>query len=163
MSLAAPSGAGPFSIYTGRATNWSLALGSAALLLPLLLLGKPPGGGWADLALPGVVAAAGVALGALTGSSIRTTAGPNGVTVHFGALGWPRCSYPLGRIARAEVIHLSPWYVAGFWWTPRRTCCTLRSGPTLRLLLDDGRSVTITVPDPQAAVAAVEEARASRA
>jgi hypothetical protein len=33
--------------------------------------------------------------------------------------------------------------------------CTVRSGPALRLTLRTGRTVTITVPDPQAAVAAI--------
>jgi hypothetical protein len=96
----------------------------------------------------------------LTAGSVRTAAGPNGVSVRFGVFGWPRGTYRPEQIARAEVIDLSPWSVAyGFWWTPRRTSCTVRSGPALRLTLRTGRIVTITVPDAHAAVAAVRAVR----
>jgi hypothetical protein len=82
--------------------------------------------------------------------------------VHFGALGWPRCTYRLDQIDRAEVIDLHPLFVTfGFWWTRRRTCCTVRSGPTLRLFLHTGRTITVTAPDPHAAVAAINEAKAA--
>jgi hypothetical protein len=131
------------------------------LLVPLFVLGQESNGSWRELAPLVVFFVAGVVLYALTGSSVRTTAGPQGVSIHFGPLGWPRCTYRLDQIERAEVIDLHPWYVVfGFWWDPRRTCCTIRSGPTLRLLLSNGRAVTVTTPDPHAAVAAVDEARA---
>jgi hypothetical protein len=51
--------------------------------------------------------------------------------------------------------------VYGFWWSARRTYCTVRSGPTLRLTLNTGRIVTITVPDAHAAVAAINQARSN--
>lgn len=155
---------GPVAVYTGRATNWPMVALSGALGALLVLYGGGAGGFWWGLALPAAVALAGVGLYVLTSSSVRTSAGPNGVTVRFGILGWPRCHYPLTAIARAEVIDLNPLFVAfGFWWTPGRTCCTVRSGPTLRLRLRTGRTVTVTVPDPAAAVAAVERARAAEA
>lgn len=152
-----------YSIYTGRATNWTMIVAFAVVAVPLFLLGgDPEQDGW-ELALPLLLYAVGVLVYALTGSSVRTTAGPNGVTVRFGALGWPRCTYRLDQIDRAEVVDLHPLSVAfGFWWTPRRTCCTVRSGPTLRLLLHSGRSVAITAPEPHAAVAALDEGRAAR-
>ncbi len=152
-----------YSIYTGRATNWIMIATIAVMAIPLIILGGDPRQGERDLMVPLLLYAAGVALYALTGSSVRTTAGPNGVTVHFGAFGWPRCTYRLDEIDRAEVIDLHPLYVAfGFWWTPRRTCCTVRSGPTLRLFLHSGRTVTITAPDPHAAVAAVDEGKSAQ-
>ncbi|MEV6596243.1 hypothetical protein AB0M36_05175 [Actinoplanes sp. NPDC051346] len=140
-------------------TNWPIVVLSVALLVPLLVLGKPPGGSWRDLTVPLLMAAAGVLLMVLTATSVRTAAGPNGVSVRFGMLGWPRWTYRIARIEHAEVIDLPLWSVAGgFWWTPRRTCYTVRSGPTLRLILHSGRIVTITVPDPYSAVAAIREA-----
>lgn len=150
---------GPVAVYTGRATNWPMVAVCAALGALLVLYGGGNGGFWWGIALPAAFVLAGVGLYVLTGSSVRTTAGTNGVTVRFGAFGWPRCHYPLATIARAEVIDLNPLFVAfGFWWTPRRTCCTVRSGPTLRLHLRTGRTVTVTVPDPAAAVQAIERA-----
>jgi hypothetical protein len=151
---------GRYAIYTGRATNWPMVILSVVLAMPLLVMANAGDDDWRGLVVPWLVVALGVLLTVLTGSSVRTTAGPNGVSVRFGLFGWPRATYRLEQIERAEVVDLPFWYVAyGFWWTPGRTCCTIRSGPTLRLTLRTGRTVTITVPDPQAAVAAVQEAR----
>ncbi|GGQ75808.1 hypothetical protein [Couchioplanes azureus] len=160
MSTPALAGPGRHAVYTGRVTNWPMVVLSAALLAPLLILGSAGGGDWSGVAVPLLVAAAGLLLNLLTVTSVRTAAGPNGVSVRYGVLGWPRLHYRIEEIADAEVVDLPGWYVVyGFWWTPRRTCCTLRSGPTLRLTLRTGRTVTVTVPDPGAAVAAIREAR----
>lgn len=160
MTTPAISGHGRHSIYTGRATNWPMVLLSGVLVVPLLVLGNPAGGGWRALAVPLLVAAAAVLCNVLTGASVRTTVGPNGVAIRFGVFGWPRCTYRVEEIERAEVVNLTTWQVAyGFWWTPRRTSCTVRSGPALRLTTRTGRTVTVTVPDAHAAVAVLQEAR----
>jgi hypothetical protein len=159
VTASAFAGTGRYSIYTGRATNWPAVVLSVVAMVPLFALGGMSNGGWRDMAASFVLTAVGVLLCALTTSSVSTTAGPNGVSVRFGLLRWPRCNYRLEQIERAEVIDLKPWFVAyGFWWTPRRTCCTVRSGPTLRLTLRTGRTVTITVPKPHAAVANIHVA-----
>lgn len=158
MTTSAFAGPGRHSVYTGRATNWPMVGLSVALVVSLLALSNMSLGDRGDLVIL-LLAIAVVLLEGLTATSIRTTAGPHGVTVRFGVLGWPRCTYRLAQIAHAEVIDLPAWSVVyGFWWTPRRTCCTLRSGPTLRLTLHSGRTVTITVPDVPAAVAVIREA-----
>ncbi|WP_314171824.1 hypothetical protein [Streptomyces winkii] len=156
------TGRGRYSIYTGRVTNWPLVVLSVVPMAPLLVMGGSSNESWRGFAVPLLVAAAVGLVNALTGSSVRTTAGPNGISVRFGPLGWPRCTYGLERVERAEVIDLPPWYVAfGFWWTPRRTYCTVRSGPALRLTLRTGRTVTVTVPDARAALAAIHEAKSA--
>jgi hypothetical protein len=139
-----------------------MVLLSSAATVPLLLSSRAD-----PRAVPAEVAAvlglvlAGVAINLVTATSVRTAVGPNGVAVRFGVLGWPRVTYQVFDIRHAEVIDLPWWAVAfGFWWTPRRTCCTVRSGPTLRLTLSNGRTVTITVPDPRAAAAALALAQA---
>jgi hypothetical protein len=153
-----PLGGHGWSIYTGRVTNVPMVVLTGFLLVPLLLLGNLSHGSWRSLATP-LLLTIGVLANALTATSVRTTAGPNGVTIRFGLLGWPRCTYRIEQIERAEVIDLQPWFVVyGFWWTPGRTCCTVRSGPTLRLILRSGRTVTVTVPDAHAAVAVLQEA-----
>ncbi|MEX5633498.1 hypothetical protein [Parafrankia sp. FMc2] len=159
MTASAFPGRGQYSIYTGRATNWPLVTLSAVLAVPLLVMGWSSDGSRRGLVVPFLVVIVAVLVNVLTGSSVRTTAGPGGVSIRFGLLGWPRCTYGLDQIERAEVIDLHSWYVVyGFWWTGRRTCCTVRSGPTLRLTLRTGRTVTVTVPDPGAAVAVIREA-----
>ncbi|WP_206797154.1 hypothetical protein [Amycolatopsis sp. MtRt-6] len=164
MTASALPGPGRYSIYTGRVTNWPLVVAFGALMVPLVALGSLSHGGWLDSGGPAitlVVATMAVLFTALTGVSVRTTAGPNGVSVHCGAFGWPRRTYRLVEIDRAGVIDLSPlWSLfLGHWWTPGHTYFTARSGPALRLVLHTGRSVTITVPDPHAAVAAIQEAK----
>ncbi len=166
MTASALPGPGRYSIYTGRVTNWPLVVAlSAALIVPLLLMGSLSHGSWLDPAGPAIpllTAAAAVLITMLTGLSVRTAAGPNGVSVHCGAVGWPHHTYRLDEIERAEVIDLSPslWRLSlGFWWTPRHTYYTVRTGPALRLAMHTGRSVTITVAHPQAAVALIREAK----
>ncbi len=99
----------------------------------------------------------------MTASDVRVTCGTQGVSVHWGLVGWPRVAYALDDIADASVVDIPWWAVSfGFWWTPWRTVCTVRSGPALRLLLRSGRTVTVTVPDPHAALAALRSATATR-
>jgi hypothetical protein len=163
MTTSTFPGQGRYSVYTGRSTNWPMVIFSIALALPLLAMSNADGSSRLDWAFP-VVLGAVVLLNVLTGSSVRTTAGPNGVSIRFGLLGWPRCAYRIEQISHAEVVDLSLWSVSyGFWWTPRRTCCTVRSGPTLRLTLRSGRRVTVTVPDPYAAVEAINQSRQASA
>ena len=152
------TGPNPFAVYTGRTTSWPIVAATSAGALLLALTSRQPDVAWDDLMFiaPLILVAIGVAAEILTGSSVRATAGPNGLTIRWGLLGWPRCTYHLDQIAHADVIDLSWWRVShGFWWTPKRTNCTVRSGPTLRLSLRNGRTVTITVPDPPAALAAL--------
>ncbi len=160
LPIAGPS---QHAVYTGRTTSWTMVAATCCGALLLVLMGKESDGAWGDLMLvvPLVLVATGVLANALTASSVRATAGPNGFTIHWGLIGWPRCTYHLHEIEHAEVIDLPSWRVSyGFWWTPKRTNCTVRGGPTVRLSLRNHRIVTITVPDPASAVAALLEASA---
>jgi len=152
-----------YAVYTGRTTSWPMVVATSIGTLLLVLMGKQSDTTWNSvvIGLPLVLVAIGALGEVLTGSSVRATAGPNGLTVHWGLIGWPRCTYRLDQIEHAEVIDLPWWRVSyGLWWTPKRTNCTVRSGPTLRLSLSNQRTVTITVPEPAAAVAALTAASA---
>jgi hypothetical protein len=168
MTASALPGPGRYSIYTGRVTNWPLVVVLGAVLMaPLVSLGSLSHGNWLDPAgpvIPLLAAAAVVLITVLAGLRVRTAAGPNGVSVHCGAFGWPRRTYRLEEIERVEVIDESPslWRMTlGFWWTPRHTYFTVRTGPALRLALHSGRSVTITVPEPHTAVTIIREAKSA--
>lgn len=146
-------------VYTGRTTNW-IALGlTVALAVPLIAMGQQSGGSWADVGflIPVLVVVLAIAVNLVTASSVRTTAGPQGVTVHFGAFGWPRFRYAANEIARAEAIEVpSTVWTWGMYWTPTKgLMLTLRGGPALRLTLTSGRTITISTPDPAEAVAAL--------
>jgi hypothetical protein len=151
------------TLYSGRTINW-FALGlTTAIAVPLLALGVA-NGSWSGV---GFIAAAVIVVpllvNLLTASSVRSIAGPNGVTVHFGAFGWPRFRYPLDRIRDAEAVEisLSLWrWGWGISSSPRNGLwLTLRTGPALRLTLTDGRRVTISTPHPENAVRAIADAR----
>lgn len=153
------------AVYTGRATNWPALIIGAALLVLLIGMGMT---GEASSGSPGAVAPLAVVLVVSAGiavmtTSLRASAGPRGVTAHFGVFGWPRFRYPLARIAHAEAVDVPAWPWAWIWgpfWSPSwGTMLTLRGGGALRLTLVGGRTVTISTPDPEAAVAALEDAR----
>lgn len=155
---------GRHSAYTGRTTSWPMVASTSIAALLIVIMGRDTNRGLADLLFvaPVLLVAIGVLANVLTSSSVRATAGPNGFTIRWGLLGWPRCTYGLEEIASADVIDLPWWRVTyGLWWTPKRTSCTVRSGPTVQLSLRNHRTVTLTVPEPAAAVTALREATLS--
>jgi hypothetical protein len=151
------------TIYSGRSTNWPMIWLSTALLIPLVAMAKGSNGSWtaAGFAIPLLVAIAAAVVNLLTATSVRTTAGPNGVAVHFGVFGWPRFRYPMQSVQQAEAVEIpSSQWAWGMYWSPRRgLMLTLRTGPALRLTLTDGRKVTISTPRPEVAVQAIDNAR----
>ncbi len=148
--------------YTGRVTNWPGVVASGLLLIPLLGLALASGS-LGDTGVFVLVLALVALLGeVVTASDVRAACGPQGVQIRWGVFGWPRVSYSLARIEDAVVVEVPWWAVTfGFWWTPTRTVCTVRTGPALRMRLRGGRKVTLTVPDAHAAVAALHAARGS--
>lgn len=153
----------PATVYTGRSANWPLIWLSIVLAVPLLAMGATSDGAWSDsgLLLPLAIAAAAIVVNLLTATSVRTTTGPNGVTAHFGVVGWPRFHYPVERIRSATAVELRSGPCSwGIWWSPRRgLLLTLGAGPAIRLELTNGRIVTVSAPDAPAAVDALERAR----
>lgn len=148
-------------VYTGRATNWPAIAVTGLLLVPLLGLAATSSTD-TTVALVGLLFVIGLLAEIATGSDVRATSGHQGVSIHWGFAGWPRASYRLDDIAHASVVSIPWWAVSyGLWWTPWRTVCTVRSGPALRLRLRSGRTVTVTVPDPHAAVDALRSAHTS--
>jgi hypothetical protein len=155
--------AGVHTVYSGRSTNWTMIWLSMALLVPLVAMAKGPDDSWGSmgLLLPLVVVLAAAAAHVLTATSVRTTVGPKGITVHFGVLGWPRFRYPMHRIQRVEAVEVPRSHWAwGIYWSPHRgLMLTLCTGPAIRLTLTNGRTVTVSTPDPHTAVLAIESAR----
>ena len=165
MTTSPLAGGSTLAVYTGRTTSWTTVASTCFAAVLLVIMAMSAGEPWGDpvVVVPLLLIAVGVLADVLTSSSVRATAGPNGFTIRWGWFGWPRCSYSLHQIEHAEVIDLSWWGVSwGLWWTPWRTSCTLRTGPTVRLRLTSGRTVTVTVPEPDAAVAALHAAKAAR-
>ena len=148
---------GTRSALTGRVTNWPMIWVTVALLVPLVIMAGPSRGDWNDLGflVPAGVIVLAVLVNVLTLSSLRTTAGLQGLTVHFGAFGWPRFRYATERIRTVEAARVTATVWSwGIDWTPRRGLrLTLRSGPAVRLVLVSGRAVTVSVPNAEEVVA----------
>jgi hypothetical protein len=153
----------PTTVYTSRATNWPFLAVAVTLALPLIATGLTAAE--PDRSLIGTLAVAGViAIGIGTGTSLRVTAGTGGVTVRSGLLGLPRWTFPIDRIAHAEPASLPPWaIVGGIWWSRRDGLrLTQRTGPSIRLRLTSGRRVTLTVNEPDVALAVLNQAIRAR-
>ena len=147
------------TLYSGRTTN-CVALGlTTALIVPLLAMGAGSKDAWTAPAfvIPLAVVAVVALINLLTLSSIRTLAGPNGVSIHFGAFGWPRYHYPLAKIQDMVAVQIPiSWWAWGITWSPRRgLMLTLRNGPALQLTLTNHRKVTISTPHPEEAIQAI--------
>lgn len=162
MTTDQASPTGSRTVYTGRTTNWPMVVATSAGAVLIVVLGATGEGSWSALTIPLALVAIGVLANVLTSTSVRASAGPNGFDVRWGIVGWPRCTYALDEIASAQVIDVPGWRVTyGLWWTPKRTSCTIRSGDAVRLVLTNGRLITVTVPDPHLAVQAIRDARAA--
>jgi hypothetical protein len=148
---------GTRTVLTGRVTNWPMIWVTVALVIPLFVMAGPSRGDWNDAGflVPVAVIVLAIVVNVLTLSNLRTTAGPHGLTVHFGVFGWPRFRYGTERIrtVAATRVTASAWSW-GIDWTPRRGLrLTLRSGPAVRLELVNGRKVTVSVRDAERVVA----------
>ena len=101
---------GTRTVLTARVTNWPMIWLTTALVIPLLAMSGASRGEWHQPALliPVAVVVLAVLVNLVTLSSIRTTAGPHGVTVHFGVFGWPRFRYPVSRIHQVETARVTP-------------------------------------------------------
>jgi hypothetical protein len=146
------------TVYSGRTTNWPVIGAAVAGGLALALVGRPWAGPWPGMLGPLAIAIAVIALGLATATSLRVTTGPRGVDVRCGAFGWPRFTYQRERIVSGEVVMVSIWrsWTGGINWTPRGGWVfVLRSGPSLRLSLTNGRQVTVAVTDPLEALVAL--------
>jgi hypothetical protein len=145
-------------VYSDRTTNWPVIGAAIFGGLALGMFGRPWAGPWPGMMGPVAIVLIVLAVGLVTSTSLRVTAGPRGVQVRWGVFGWPRFAYSRERISGAEIVPLSIWrtWNCGISWTPRGGWTfVLQSGPALRLTLDNGRRVTIGVSDPQAALAAL--------
>ena len=138
------------TVYSGRVTNWAvfwtMNVLAVALLAPVVADRRA--------LVPCVVTAVVVLVANLTMTSVRTTAGPNGVVVRYGVLGFPRFRFAATAIESAAAVDLPLHSMGGFGvhWSPWRGMrLTIRSGPQLELHLRGRKPVTISAEDPQAA------------
>ena len=145
----------PGSVLTGRTTNWPAVVVGVALLVPLLAMSLPDRSGYLRPAflIPAGLATLAVVVSLGMVSSLRTTAGPQGLTVHFGVLGWPRFRYRIGDIRSVQVVRVSTAQLVYVWTPSSGLTLALRGGEAVRLHLANGRRVTVGVDDAHAVAA----------
>ncbi|MFE3262362.1 hypothetical protein ACFXPS_43905 [Nocardia sp. NPDC059091] len=143
------------TVYTCRVTSWSMFwLTVFFFLIPVssgIWMGTGPQ--WQSVFLA-VVLLLNLVL-AVVAISQRVTAGPAGLTVSLGPFGLPRVRVARASIAHAEMIYLTAtfWTGAGVFWRPKRGWfLTPKLGPVLRLRLTSGRTITVSVAEPAAAM-----------
>jgi hypothetical protein len=87
---------------------------------------------------------------------VRVTLNERELTIHYGQLGWPRQRIPLDRILSAQTFELVPmehggWGYRGSLKLTKRAAVVVRSGLALRLELEGGKRLSITVDDAETA------------
>lgn len=85
-------------------------------------------------------------------SKVRVKVDARALTIHYGHLGWVRQSVALERIESARGSRLEPMEHGGFGYRGSlrfsgRAALVVRAGPGLRLELDGGKSLAISVDD----------------
>lgn len=111
----------------------------------------------AHLPAPGpAMTAGGAAAIVLTGihlATVRLTVSPERIRIGQGP--WPRAGRSIRaaavRDARAENLGLAQIFGIGVPFHRRTTRLTVRTGPTLVLVLDSGEYIRVSTPDPAAA------------
>ncbi|MFI6999350.1 hypothetical protein [Nocardia sp. NPDC050175] len=143
-------------VYTCRVTNWTMLWFDISLLVLWTCLLWATGSGVVKFLLTALMA---IALVKVTvQASQRVSAGPGGLAVNLGAFGFPRVTIAPADIARADIIDLpvTAWSGQGVFWKRRRGWfLTPTRGPALRLTLSSGRRVTVSMPEPAAALEAM--------
>ncbi|MEV6560507.1 hypothetical protein AB0M22_32635 [Nocardia sp. NPDC051756] len=143
----------PATVYTCRVTNWSMFGFNISLLASQSILFWLGPELWAlSILVVGMLVNLAMSVAAI---SQRVTAGPAGLTVSLGPFGLPRV-----RVARASITHAEmilstmelPATPGVFWRRKRGLFLLPKLGPALRLRLTSGRTITISMPEPAAAM-----------
>lgn len=90
-----------------------------------------------------------VALAVAAFGQVRVTAGPRGLSVACGWLGWPRLRVPIEQIADVVVEDVAPMSYGGWGLrqVPGVTAVVVRRGEGLRIERRGGRAFVVTVDD----------------
>ncbi|KDN20662.1 hypothetical protein [Amycolatopsis rifamycinica] len=152
--------AGERAFWAGRAANpamlWALAV------VPVVIALVPAGLPWATAVWLALV---GVAVATLT-YRLSATADARGVTIRFGLLGVPWRHLALTDIREATTRELSTFGDGGlglrFNPVTGTTAYKVRGGPALALELESGRTVLVSVDDPETGAGLVNDLLAQR-
>ncbi|WP_107657273.1 hypothetical protein [Nocardia suismassiliense] len=143
-------------VYTCRVTNWPMLWIGVVVFVSMTYLGSVLHSAVLRFLFTALWII--VLVKAIVETSQRVSAGPGGLTVTLGAFGLPRVTVARASIARAEIIDLPVtfWSRVGVYWTRKRGWfLTPTWGPALRLTLTNGRMVTVSMPEPAAALVAM--------
>ncbi|MDQ7807697.1 hypothetical protein Q5425_28520 [Amycolatopsis sp. A133] len=152
--------AGQRAFWSGRAANpamlWALAL------IPVAIALLPAGFPWATAVW---IALVGTVVTALT-YRLSATVDAKGVTIRFGLFGVPWRHLGLGSIREATTRELSTFADGGlglrFNPVTGTTAYKVRGGPALVLALENGRTVLVSVDDPETGAGLVNDLLAQR-
>jgi hypothetical protein len=135
-----------------------LGVGAAVLLVYWLVVGH-------DVNLLVVLLAVVFAAGACAACArVRVSVGAEGVVAESAFFGFTLARHSLDEIsdARVDAVSVGTWFGWGYRVTMGASALILHSGGGLVLDLVSGKEFTITLPDPDAALAALEAAAEAR-
>ncbi|MEU7784107.1 hypothetical protein [Amycolatopsis sp. NPDC049159] len=151
---------GQRAFWSGRAANPAMLW--ALLLVPVAIGLLPAGLPWPTAAW---IAFVGAAVTALT-YRLKATVDAKGVTIRFGFLGFPWRHLKLASIREATARDLATFGDGGlglrFNPVTGTTAYKVRGGPALALSLENGRSVLVSVDDPETGAGLVNDLIARR-
>lgn len=147
---------------SSRATMWvGHATGRVLVMAAVLVLGLAVYLGSTGEAIASVLCVVAAALVSAF-SRITVMIDRRGVTVLYSRLRWPRTVVALGDVVDAEPTELSPatwggWGYRGSRTAIKRAAVLIRGGPGLLVTIADGTKLSVSVDDPESAVAALRE------
>ncbi|MDT7806066.1 MAG: hypothetical protein QOI78_9499 [Actinomycetota bacterium] len=146
---------GQRAFWSGRAANPAMLW--ALLAIPVAIAFLPAGLPWPTAVWIGFV---GAVVTALT-YRLRAKVDATGVTIRFGLLGFPWRRLELGDIREATVRELTTFGDGGlglrFNSVTGTTAYKVRGGPALALTLENGRTVLVSVDDPETGAGLVND------
>ncbi|MFI6041017.1 hypothetical protein ACIA8C_05245 [Nocardia sp. NPDC051321] len=145
------------TVYTCRVTNWSMFGINVSLLASQCIYFWIADGAWWAVSIVAASLLLNLAMSVLAISQ-RVTASPAGLAVSLGPFGIPRVRMARTNITHAEQILSTmqlPSTPGVFRRGTRGWFLLPKLGPALRLRLASGRTVTVSMPEPAAAMRAM--------
>lgn len=140
--------------------RWAVWLAAAGIFAGVVLMATVNAFSGPALLVAGIVG--------LAFTSLEVRIDRLGVHIAFGALGWPRMSVDLARIAQATTVAVVPmqwggWGYRGSLRILGRAAIVLRGGEALRLDLVDGKRLLVTIDGAEQAAGVVNDLIGARA
>jgi hypothetical protein len=146
------------TVWSGRAHNYVVLVGLGALALYMWV--------WADVGPAGLVVGTLALLVAVFFCWIRVEVTETQIEIAFGPFQWPKKTIVVSEVEEATTEHVQPLRYGGWGYRLCGAGCraiVIRRGEALRLEMNDGKVLLITVDHADEAAALINDLRARTA